>query len=141
MFQPHFPEEDQLQQVPAQHHHLQGLPAAGPVHLLQVQCGALHVRGSHAGQHRQGVHADWPAYQDVKLDTQLVTSLGNYWINHNMLILASRLINLLFNIIGIVQADSMTQKKLDALGCIWEFLPKMSGTFALNTMFYLPKLS
>ena len=25
---------------------------AGPVHLLQVQSGALHVRGSHAGQHR-----------------------------------------------------------------------------------------
>ena len=45
----------QLHLVPGQLLQLQGLQAAGPVH-LQVQCGSLHVCGAWAGQHCQGDH-------------------------------------------------------------------------------------
>ena len=67
MCQPDYPVVGpQLQLVPDQLHHLQGLLAAGrqlqaehagPVHLLQVLGGSVHVRGVQAGYHHQGFYA------------------------------------------------------------------------------------
>ena len=61
----------QFQHVPAQLHHLRGLPAAGQV---QVQSGSLHVRGARAGHNFQGVHAGRSPYQEYKLNTKLAFS-------------------------------------------------------------------
>ena len=41
--------------------------AAGPVH-LQVQCGALDVRGAWAGHHHQEVHAGLSAWSSLSRD-------------------------------------------------------------------------
>ena len=65
--------------MPDQLHHLQGLHAArqqiqaeyaGPVHLLQVLVGSLHVRGVQAGYHHQGVHAGLVNLQRVQAGHQ-----------------------------------------------------------------------
>ena len=73
----------QLHLVPGQLLQLQGLQAAGPVH-LQVQCGSLHVCGAWAGQHCQGAHAglsptrskSWtPSWSSLSRD-MLLTLLG-----------------------------------------------------------------
>ena len=73
----------QLHLVPGQLLQLQGLQAAGPVH-LQVQCGSLHVCGAWAGQHCQGDHAglsptrskSWtPSWSSLSRD-MLLTLLG-----------------------------------------------------------------
>ena len=46
--------QDQL--VPAHLRQLRGLHTTGPVLLLQVRGGSLHLRGAQAGHHRQEVH-------------------------------------------------------------------------------------
>ena len=70
--------------MPDQLHHLQRprdgqqLKAehVGPVHLLQVWDGDLHVQGPKRDIIAKEFMLDWSAYQEVKLDTKLVTSLG-----------------------------------------------------------------
>ena len=132
MCQPDYPDGGpQFQQVPAQLHHLRGLPATGPVPMLDITTKESML--------------DWSAYQEVKLITSLgrdmlLTCSPSTWVPQPLLFSSStfQISSASFHLWGRGMVQHFCRPTLN----IWLGVPaQMCWTLYLKTLFRCKQLS